>query len=127
MKKLASIFAMLLMVVTISLSLNSCGGVTASALASGYNKQCPLDAGNGCTIQSVVADGSTLVFNVSIPNELDPATIAASVDKAQMIASMKAQDKDFIEGCAALGCSVKYVYQNANGSGELLITAAEMK
>lgn len=127
MKKIASIFAMLLMVLSISLSLNSCGGVTASALASGYNKQCPIDAGNGCTIQSVVADGSTLVFNVSIPDELDPSTIAASVDKAQMVAQMKAQDKDFIEGCATLGCSVKYVYQNANGSGEVLITADEMK
>jgi hypothetical protein len=127
MKKIASIFAMLLMVVTISLSLNSCGGVTASALAEGYNKQCPIDAGNGCTIKSVVAEGSTMVFNVSIPDELDPATIAASVDKAAMVAAMKAQDKDFIEGCAILGCSVKYVYQNANGTGEVLITADEMK
>jgi hypothetical protein len=127
MKKIASIFAMLLMVVTISLSLNSCGGVTASALADNYNKQCPIDAGNGCTIESVVAEGSTMVFNLSIPEELDPATIAASADKAAMVAAMKAQDKDFIEGCAALGCSVKYVYQNANGKGEVLISADEMK
>lgn len=127
MKKIASIFAMLLMVLSISLSLNSCGGVTASALADNINKSCPKDMGNGITMTSAKAEGSTIVMNISVPEGTDMEAVEANLDKAATVAALKAADKDFVEGVAALGCSIKYVYSNGSESVEQLLTTDDLK
>ena len=127
MKKIASILAMLLMVLTISLSLNSCGGVTASALADTYNKQCPRDLGNGVTMTSAKAEGSTIVMNISVPEGTDLEAMEANLDKASAVAQLRAADKDFFDGVAALGCSLKYVYTDGTDSIELLLTPEDFK
>jgi hypothetical protein len=127
MKKIASIFAMLLMVLSISLSLNSCGGVTASALADSYNKQCPKDLGNGFSMTSAKAEGSTIVMNISVPEGTDLQAMEAGMDKASAVAQLKAADKDFFEGVATLGCSLKYVYSDGTDSIELLLTPEDFK
>jgi hypothetical protein len=126
MKKIASIFAMLLMVLSISISLNSCGGVTASALADELQKTCPKDMGNGITMTSAKAEGSTIVITSTVPEGPDMEALA-NVDTATAAAQLKATNKDFFETIASIGCSLKYVYTDGTDTVELLFTPEDLK
>lgn len=130
MKQVSKFFlGLMVMIMTLgmSVSMQSCGGLTASSLANSVNSQCPIDAGNGMTITSVVAEGSTMVYNIQCPDEIDVTAIPANYDKKAAVEQMKAQNKDFVEGCGALGLSIKYVYKNSENSAEVLISADELK
>jgi len=130
MKQVSKFFlGLMVMIMTLgmSVSMQSCGSMTAEGLAKSVNAQCPIDAGNGMTIKSVVAEGSTMVYNVECPDEIDVTAIPANYDKKAAIEKMKAQDKDFVEACGALGLNIKYVYKNSENSAEVLITADELK
>lgn len=83
--------------------------------------------GNGITMTSAKAEGSTIVMNISVPEGTDMELVEANMDKAATVAALKAADKDFVEGVAALGCSIKYVYSNGTDSAELLLTPEDLK
>jgi len=68
MKKIASILAMLLMVLTISFSLNSCGGLTIGAAVAQLQSQCPKDMGSGLTMTKADLVDGNIVVTISAPN-----------------------------------------------------------
>ncbi len=117
----------IVMMLGMSVSIQSCGGATASALASAYNKNCPIDMGNGATLTKVEADGNTIVFSINVPDEIGVEAVLANSDKAAIASALKSGDPDFAESCATLGVNVKYVYTDSENSGEVLITSDMLK
>ncbi len=67
MKKLASIFAMLLMVLTLSFT-TGCSSLTIGAAMSQLNSECPVDMGNGMTMTSAQIENGDAVVVIEAPS-----------------------------------------------------------
>ena len=67
MKKVASIFAMLLMVLTLSFT-TGCSSLTIGAAMSQLNSECPVDMGNGMTMTSAQIENGDAVVIIEAPS-----------------------------------------------------------
>ena len=67
MKKVASIFAMLLMVLTLSFT-TGCSSLTIGAAMSQLNSECPVDMGNGMTMTSAQIENGDAVVVIEAPS-----------------------------------------------------------
>ncbi len=130
MKRVSKFFMVLAaLIMGMGLMLQSCGGLTASTLAAQMSKECPQDLGEGLTMQSVVADGNYIVFNVVVPDgvPVDAVKAALDQDRAGFISLLKESDPDSFDAIGTLGCGIKMIFQNSEGKVEIQVEPSELK
>ena len=96
MKKLASIFAMLLMVLTLSVSVNSCGSLTMSAAIAKLKSECPKDMGGGMTMTNAEIVGDNAIVTITAP-DLPSAAIESA--KPNLVQALKSDGVEALIEC----------------------------
>ena len=124
MKKIASIFAMLLMVVTISFSLNSCGSLTIGAAISQLNSECPQDMGNGLTMtKSELVDGNW-VITISAP-QASVETFNGEAAKPALVQFIKGNE-EYAKLLKETNTALIYKFVFADGEDQVSVSPSEM-
>ena len=124
MKKIASIFAMLLMVVTISFSLNSCGSLTIGAAISQLNSECPQDMGNGLTMtKSELVDGNW-VITISAP-QASVETFNSEAAKPALVQFIKGNE-EYAKLLKETNTALIYKFVFADGEDQVSVSPSEM-
>ena len=124
MKKIASIFAMLLMVVTISFSLNSCGGLTIGAAISQLNSECPQDMGNGLTMtKSDLVDGNW-VITISAP-QASVENFNGEAAKPALVQFIKSNE-EYAKLLKETNTALIYKFVFADGEDQVSVSPSEM-
>ncbi|MBQ1698142.1 MAG: hypothetical protein II075_09700 [Bacteroidales bacterium] len=124
MKKIASIFAMLLMVLTLSISFNSCGGLTIGAAVAELQSKCPQDMGNGLTMTKADLVDGNMVITISAANgsadEFD-----ANAGKASLIQFVKS-DADFANLLKETNTAIIYKFVFSDGEGSVTVNPSDL-
>jgi|GEM_PF-4620783 len=124
MKKLASIFAMLLMVLSISFSLNSCGSLTIGAAISQLNSECPQDMGNGLTMtKSELVDGNW-VITISAP-QASVETFNGEAAKPALVQFIKGNE-EYAKLLKETNTALIYKFVFADGEDQVSVSPSEM-
>ena len=124
MKKIASIFAMLLMVLSISFSLNSCGSLTIGAAISQLNSECPQDMGNGLTMtKSELVDGNW-VITISAP-QASVETFNGEAAKPALVQFIKGNE-DYAKLLKETNTALIYKFVFADGEDQVSVSPSEM-
>jgi len=92
------------------------------------NKQCPVNIGNGMTMDKCeAAGGKTIKFYISVPDNIAQGFTLDDSSKATMVSALKTQP-DF-KKIKELEVSYHYVYSNKNEKilGEVEITPEDYK
>lgn len=124
MKKIASILAMLLMVLTISLSLNSCGGFTIGAAVGQLQSQCPKDMGGGLTMTNADLVNGNIQITISA-SQISSDDFDGDSFKALQAQNFKS-DADFSKLLKDTKTSVVYKFQLADGEEEVTIAPSDL-
>ena len=124
MKKLASIFAMLLMVVTISFSLNSCGSLTIGAAIAQLNSQCPKDMGNGLSMTKSELVGNDWVVTISAP-QASVETFNSEAAKPALVQFVK-DNEEYAKLLKETNTALIYKFVFADGEGEISVSPSEL-
>ncbi|MBQ1698141.1 MAG: hypothetical protein II075_09695 [Bacteroidales bacterium] len=104
MKKLASIFAMMLMVLTFSISLNSCSTSSVAEELAELNKECPHSYDADTKIVSAAMEGSdaVLTFELNVPSdglmsdEVNGPLLELARCDSHLVDLLKAENKNLI-------------------------------
>jgi hypothetical protein len=94
MKKIASIFAMLLIAFVVTFA--ACSSMTMGAAIGQLNSQCPVDFGNGVSMTSAVIDGNgNAVMTIEAPAV--PSAVLGSDEMVSKMKSVIESDADFVK------------------------------
>lgn len=122
MKKLASIFAMLLMVLTLSVSVNSCGSLTMSAAIAKLKSECPKDMGGGMTMTNAEIVGDNAIVTITAP-DLPSAAIESA--KPNLVQALKS-DADMVETMKSSGKTLTYRFECSDGTAEVSVSPSDL-
>ena len=113
---------MLLMVLTINISLDSCGKLTISAAVAQLNAECPQDMGDGITLtKSELVDGNWIVtasaptLNVSLVDYMKPAMTEYVKSNADMSKLLKESNTTLV-----------YRFVCSDGTGDVKIAPSDL-
>lgn len=118
MKKIISLCAMLVMVLTVTCSLNSCSNAKVGAVIGTIASQCPIDMGNGIQITSAdIDDNGDAVLTVTCPEDYNVELLKSNetVMKQSSIQSVK-QDAEFAKTLKDAGMKLIYRYKFTDNS-----------
>ena len=118
MKKIISLCAMLVMVLTVTCSLNSCSNAKVGAVIGTIASQCPIDMGNGIQITSAdIDDNGDAVLTVTCPEDYNVELLKSNetVMKQPSIQSVK-QDAEFAKTLKDAGMKLIYRYKFTDNS-----------
>jgi len=104
MKKIASMFVMLLMALTLSFSLTSCGTSSVAEELAAINKELPHTYEDGTKFVSASMEGSdaVFVFEMNVPsdglmsNEIDGPLLELARIDTHLVDLLKAENKNLI-------------------------------
>lgn len=115
---------MLLMVVTISFSLNSCGSLTIGAAISQLNSECPQDMGNGLTMtKSELVDGNW-VITISAP-QASVETFNSEAAKPALVQFIKGNE-EYAKLLKETNTALIYKFVFADGEDQVSVSPSEM-
>ncbi len=124
MKKIASIFAMLLMALTLSISFDSCSSATVGAAIAQLNSQCPQDMGNGLTMtKSELVDGNW-VITVSAPNG-SAELFDGNAMKPNLLSYVKS-DADMVKLLKDSNTALIYKFVFPDGEDQVSVSPSEL-
>ena len=105
MKKIASMFVMLMMALTLSITLNSCGTSSVAEELASVNKECPHTYEDGTKLVSASMEGSDAVIVIDMPSvpsagfmtdEIDASLLELAKFDAHLVDLLKAENKNLI-------------------------------
>lgn len=105
MKKIASMFVMLMMALTLSITLNSCGTSSVAEELAVVNKECPHTYEDGTKLVSASMEGSDAVIVIDMPSvpsagfmtdEIDASLLELAKFDAHLVDLLKAENKNLI-------------------------------
>ena len=116
------------------ISLQNCGKLSASAVASALNAECPKDMGDGMTMKSVVAQDNNVVATIEVGSEIlgalslqDSKTIAKQI--GQELKNEAKTDSDVDQLLTLINANMNVVYRFTDGTNnfDLTITKEEIQ
>ena len=105
MKKIASMFVMLMMALTLSITLKSCGTSSVAEELAAVNKECPHTYEDGTKLVSASMEGSDAVIVIDMPSvpsagfmtdEIDASLLELAKFDAHLVDLLKAENKNLI-------------------------------
>ncbi|MCR5454853.1 MAG: hypothetical protein K6F33_07705 [Bacteroidales bacterium] len=122
MKKIASILAMLMMVLTLSISFNSCSSITIGAAIAQLNNECPQDMGDGLTMTSAELIDGNAVITINAPTASSAGVAAA---KPALVEFVK-QNAEFSQLLKDSNTSLIYRFKCSDGTTEVSVAPNEL-
>ncbi|MBQ3656268.1 MAG: hypothetical protein II956_05380 [Bacteroidales bacterium] len=126
MKKIISLCAMLVMVLTVTFSLNSCSSITVGSAIGELSAQCPMDMGDGMTMTAAEIVNGDAVISVNAPSLSAEALNAnMSAVKANLINMFKS-DAEVANVFKDSDTKIIYRYKCGDGDVEIVISPSEL-
>ncbi len=126
MKKITSFFAMMVMVLTLAISFNSCSSVTVGAAIGELSSQCPMDMGDGMTMTAADIVNGDAVITVSAPNlSADALKANMSALKSNLISMFK-EDAEFVKVLKDSETKLIYRFNCGDGNTDVIIAPSEL-
>ena len=126
MKKIISLCAMLVMVLTVTFSLNSCSSVTVGAAIGELNSQCPKDMGDGMTMTSADIVNGDAVITADAPNLSAEALNANMSTVKSGLISMFKEDAEFVNVLKDSDTKLIYRFKCNDGNIDIVIAPNEL-